>query len=395
MARRSASQPGADDPHNAHERTYARRDFGDGSVYQRKDGRWIAQIVIQETPRRFRRISAPRDNNTRQAALKLLDQLKADQRDDIDSTGGRMYLDRWLDYYLVTVVHVDQKAQNTQDDLKYLCEKVIYPELAAIRINALTHERLESWRERMRAKYSSSVVKRACQLLKRALRDAHERGMIRRNPASTLSNFEATTEPAHPLERAAADKLLAFTPRYGCGIAVACAIGLGLRLGEALALRWEDYDPDTQVMRIQRQVLDDAERTLSEPKRGSVRVLPVPPVLAQRLAVWHEKVGGAGFIAPTETGRPMSHANARRALHQMLKAAELPEGLTTWHGLRHTLGKRLTELGTSEAIMGKIFGHKGGTVTMRHYSHADVESLRPWIAAAENHGAAQEQRKSA
>jgi hypothetical protein len=71
-------------------------------------------------------------------------QIQDDVRDDIDATGGRMYLDHGLDYYLVTVVHVDQKAQNTQDDLKYLCEKVITPELAAIRINALPHERLEA-----------------------------------------------------------------------------------------------------------------------------------------------------------------------------------------------------------------------------------------------------------
>lgn len=398
MARRSGPDQGAGDdaptPPDRRARPARRRDFGDGSVYQRKDGRWVAQIVTQETPRRFRRLSAPRDNNTRQAALKLLDQLKADLRDDIDAVGGRMVLERWLDYYLVTVVHVEEKAQNTRDDLRYLCEKIIAPELAALRLSAITHERLEAWRDRMRERYADSVVKRACQLLKRALGEAHARGTIRRNPAHTLPSFEAATTSAATLSRTHADALLKVAPRYGCGIAVACALALGLRIGEALGLRWEDYDPILQVMRVERQVLDDAARTLAEPKRGSRRELPVPPDLAARLMDWRAKVGGVGFIAPAETGRPLSHGNARRALRQMLAAAALPEGLVTWHGLRHTLGLRLTELGTSEAIMGKILGHKGGSVT-RRYTHAEVEALRPWVVAAERHGAPQSGRRSA
>lgn len=359
----------------------ARRDFGDGSVYQRHDERWVAQIVTSQHPRRVRRIVTPRATNTRQAALKLLDRLKRELASGRDVATGRQTLTDWMDTFLVSVVGLAEKTPATQADYRYLSEYLILPDLGTARIETLSETQLERWRDAHRTHYAASVVKRACNLLRRALREAHERGAIPRNPARVLANFEArTTQPAH-LTPAQADAVTRAALRYRVGLAVVCALRLGLRVGEALGLRWSDYDRTTRTLRIQRQVLRD--RSTATPKYGGVRVLPVPPALAAMLDARYPADAPFGYLCTADNSElPIRYDNARRALATVLKTAKLEE-ITSWHGLRHTLGARLTELGATEAIMAAVFGHAGGTVTTARYSHADAEALRSWIDRAE------------
>lgn len=377
MARRRGTQPRQTDA----AATKPRRDYGDGSVYERKDGRWVAQIPISDHPRRFRRLLTPRGTNTRQAALKLLDQLKQEKASGRDVATGRVALDRWMEEYLNGVVRVMEKSVATQEDYEYLCKYLILPDLAKARIETITERQLERWREQRLAKYSPSVVKRAASLLKRALAEAHERGALPRNPARNLSDFEAPTEHAPILDPAQVDAVVAAAAHYRVGLAVIAALRLGLRLGEALALRWSDYDRTAKTMAVLRQVTPD--RVIKPPKYNSVRTLPVPPDLAALLDAAYDPQRPFGYICTADdSDLPIRHDNARRALRAVLAAAKHPNA-TTWHGLRHTLGSRLTDLNAAEAIIGAILGHKGGGSVTAGYSHAGVEALRSWVDAAE------------
>lgn len=369
-----------------------RRDRGDGSIYQDAKGRWTAQLCISQHPRRYRRAVAPRAENTRQAALKLLDRLKREAANGRDAQGGRQPLTAWLEEYLNDVVRVRAKAPATQDDYQYLCEYVILPELGRAPIATLTERQLLSWREARLAEYAPSVVKRACQLLSRALLEAYERGALPRNPARNLADFSAPTTHSPPLSAADTQALAAAAPHYHSGIAILCAVRLGLRVGEALGLQWRDYDPIRRTLTIERQIT--ARRAVAPPKYGSARVLPVPPGLAALLDERRPDVAApfAHLCTADDSDLPIRYDNARRALRTVLRAAGLSATVTTWHGLRHTLGARLTELGANEATIAAVLGHRGKSVTAR-YSHADVEAMRRWIDAAEGMEEARQQQK--
>lgn len=247
-------------------------------------------------------------------------------------------------------------------------------------------------REARLAEYAPSVVKRACQLLARALLEAYERGALPRNPARNLANFAAPTTHSRPLSSVETQALAAAAPHYHSGIAILCAVRLGLRVGEALGLQWRDYDPIRRTLTIERQVT--ARRAVAPPKYGSARVLPVPPALTALLDERRPDVAApfAHLCTADDSDLPIRYDNARRALRTVLRAAGLSATVTTWHGLRHTLGARLTELGANEATIAAVLGHRGKSVTAR-YSHADVESMRRWIDAAEGMEEARQQQK--
>lgn len=422
---RSRGTPNREDANSDGSRS-SRRDFGDGSVYERgSDGRWIAQLVISQHPKKFKRQVAPRSKNTRQEALKILDQLKRERDTGLDTTSGKMVLHAWMEYYLETVWRIDEKAPNTRDDALYLTQYLILPELGKAAIRSLTTEQLERWRDARLKDYAPSVVKRAAGLLKRALADAHERGALPRNPAYRLTKFDAPTAAPIPLTVKQTDTLVELVEEYNVGAAILCSVRLGLRIGEALALRWIDYNRAERTLKIGRQLLEQPGIVYGPTKNKLERIIPVPPGLAAFLDRWYERTGTSILICPSEQDTPITHRNARRALESIITRANYGEIVdmtcpecgkqgwetyaqlhqhrrrahkvklkpaseqveripseVTWHDLRHTTGARLTDLGASEAIIAAILGHIGGSVTAL-YSHAEVEALRIWIAGAE------------
>jgi len=62
-------------------------------------------------------------------------------------------------------------------------------------------------------------------------------------------------------------------------VLVALVAGTGLRIGEALALRTEDFDPDCQVLHVKRSVWHRCEQETS----NAIRLVDVPEPLAQVL----------------------------------------------------------------------------------------------------------------
>lgn len=88
--------------------------------------------------------------------------------------------------------------------------------------------------------------------------------------------------------------------------------GSGLRVGEALALRPEDFSPDCRVVHVTRSLYRGKEQP---PKsESSIREVDIPDSLA---AVMRDYVmGKTGYLFATRFGRPFSQRNLLRTLHE-------------------------------------------------------------------------------
>ena len=116
----------------------------------------------------------------------------------------------------------------------------------------------------------------------------------------------------------------------------------GLRLGEALALQWDDLDFSAREIRVERALFG---RDLSMPKSGHGRTVDVSKQLTEALrglqaARKAEKLRrGLQELPPwvfvSHVGTPLDHANVEKAFKRVLKAAGLPMHFTP-HCLRHT-----------------------------------------------------------
>lgn len=136
----------------------------------------------------------------------------------------------------------------------------------------------------------------------------------------------------------------------------------GFRINELLAMRPEDYDPET-----------DALTGGSKTEAGRGRTVPVHPRIKPYILKRLE--AGGDHIICGARGRGMSAAGYRANVwEKVVKAAGLPLASTP-HWCRHTAASMMKEAGVDELAMRRILGHSDRSVT-DHYTHVDIDFLR-------------------
>jgi integrase len=156
---------------------------------------------------------------------------------------------------------------------------------------------------------------------------------------------------------------------------------MGMRLGELLALRWKDVDPDACVLRVTATLKRDKEDQWmwAEPKtRRSRRQIALSPVAvaalrAHRLRQREErlKMGPAwtdyDLVFATEAGTPLYGGNVYRAFQRLQARAGLPT--IRFHDLRHTCATMLLSARVNLKVVSEMLGHASVAITLDIYSH--------------------------
>lgn len=170
-------------------------------------------------------------------------------------------------------------------------------------------------------------------------------------------------------------------------------LGLGLRRGEVLGLRWVDLDWEARTIRVTQQVQLVAKKVIiSSPKtEGSGRLLPLAPGMLTQLrqkqaaqeqerTVLGEAWQDSGLIFATENGTPTSPRNLNRTFDGAW--AKLTD--VRLHDLRHTFATLLGELGVAEGVIGALLGHMPSNIT-QHYARATMTAMREAVEQLATH----------
>jgi integrase len=182
-----------------------------------------------------------------------------------------------------------------------------------------------------------------------------------------------------------AQKFIQTSETYRLGPLYCTMLALGVRLGEALALRWEDVSLDhatAHVTRaIQRIELPDGTSELQfvEPKSDkSYRMVVIPASIVvmlgkhraaqnrERLLVGARWRSG-GLVFASTIGTPLDERNVRRDFVALLKAAKLP--VMRLHDLRHSYATILLAAGEHPKVVQETLGHSSVQLTLDTYSH--------------------------
>lgn len=204
------------------------------------------------------------------------------------------------------------------------------------------------------------------------------RGALASNPVGGLERRErpqGQPREMRILQRHEIARLLAAAPPAHRPL-LATLVFCGLRIGEALALRWSDVDLDARRIRVRLQI-DAATGRRVEPKTATAkREVIVMPALARMLATHratapHPRADDPLFAS--RAGTPLLRSNVRaRILRPAIHAAGLggPErpALRT-HDLRHTFASLLIAAGASVVFVAHQMGHAKPTVTLDVYAH--------------------------
>jgi integrase len=201
---------------------------------------------------------------------------------------------------------------------------------------------------------------------------------VSRNPISLVQNRGATqrVRKARSLTVRQFHALLNELHEPFATIALLC-ICLGLRISEALALRWEDLDWLRSRVSIRRGIV---QQHVDECKtEASAKTFIVADDLLTRLKTWRQasqfsETGDWVFASPFNLGRlPYSYTGTRQELARASDVAGL--GHISTHAFRHTYRSWLDAVKTPIAVQQKMMRHTDIRTTMNVYGDVVTDEM--------------------
>jgi integrase len=182
---------------------------------------------------------------------------------------------------------------------------------------------------------------------------------VKHNEYITEEQF-LTFDQAERLIRAAAPEWRTF---------IVVALKTGLRVGELLALKWEDIDLVAGQLVVRRTLWRGQE---GPPKGGRNRKVPLSDEAITVLKA-HRHLKGP-YVFCEADGRRLTHSRVKDVVPSTCRKAQLAKRLTT-HGLRHTFASHLVMRGVLLMAVKELLGHESIEMTLR-YSHLSPDVKR-------------------
>jgi len=239
---------------------------GDGTVYQRKDGRWEAAGYVLAPGDTRKRIHVY--GTTRKDALAQLTEKIATSNRGIPAPTAQGSLAAFLTYWLETVA-VHRLRENTHTRYTAVVRLYLLPGLGRKKLAKFTARDVRTWLDQLRTtcqccargldtardqpqccaagtccrkRLSPLTLAYVHSVLKSALEHAVREEEIPRNVARNVRMGTPRPRRFEPLTAEEARALLTATNGHRLSALFELALRTGLRKGELLGLRWEDLD---------------------------------------------------------------------------------------------------------------------------------------------------------
>jgi integrase len=357
-----------------------KRGNGEGSIYQREvDGRWFGSIVVGfDTKGRQKRrtVSA----KSRREVVSKLTKLQRDISDglspQLESISLAQLLSRWHEDVLPR-----QVKESAQQHYWSIARVHLIPILGAKKLSALTTLDVDSLlAAKARQGCSPSTVRRIRAVLCQAIDQGVRWGYVTRNVAKLSRSPKLTRNEGRTMSPQQVRIFLSALSGHPHESLYALMLATGLRRGEALGLRWVDYDEEFGTLQVCRQLQRLASglvavETKTTTSRRSVN-LPrgiVGMLETRRKQQAKESINlgqewiNSGYIFTTKLGTPLDPRNLLREFKGVCEAA----GLGDWHihELRHSAASLMLAQGVKIQVVSDILGHASIRMTADVYGH--------------------------
>ena len=350
-----------------------RKPPGEGTVCQRKDGRWQASLQVHGVRKT---VYAKTEREARQKLAELRKQaaLQGALPDPGKRTVGDL-LDAWLE------VNAPNWRPRTLEDRQTLCNVHIRPALGKVRLERLSPQRIQALYSALLRDGKGRTAQKAHCVLHAALGLAVRWGWLPQNPCDRVQPPRHHTRRRDVWTPQDLGRFLQGAEGHPLYPLWAFLLASGCRLGEALALTWQDIDWQAGTVTISKSLQRvGGEWLLQPPKtKAGERTLTLPSwglsaLKGQRAqqARWRLQAGARwcnewGLVFTGRDGSPLHRPCVARALRQACQRLGLPP--LTPHGLRHLHASLLLDAGLSVPEVAARLGHANPVVTMSVYAH--------------------------
>jgi integrase len=230
---------------------------------------------------------------------------------------------------------------------------------------------------------AAGTVRHTHTVVRNALSDAVEWGMIPFNPVDRAKPPKKTTAPVETMPTPDEARALLEVGDSHRLKALWYTLALsGCRRGEALGLQWTDIDEDKKLIYIRRALTSDGSlRSIHEPKTAQGRrTLAGTPYLLELLsqhrhqqklerlakgAMWKNS---AGYVFVTRSGGLLWPNDVWAMFKRLLKKANLRKDIRV-HDLRHAMASFWLANGVPVKVVSERLGHANIGITLQIYGH--------------------------
>lgn len=284
------------------------------------------------------------------------------------------WLKQWLEFYIKP-----SAKERTYNKYARIAHNHISPVLGDRDMEELTALELQKFSVDLINKgMAPNTVNGIISILKCSLLRAESLGIVDKQYVDAIYRPKTKEKDVESLSREEQRKIeqYIFDTKDDCRFGMVLGMYTGLRVGELLALKWDDIDFAKGIMTVNKSCHDswkDGEfvKVIDTPKTdSSIRKIPIPKQLISKLKELKKKAKGE-YVVIGKTQYGAQVRSYQRSFENLLDLLGIPhKGI---HCLRHTFATRALEVGMDVKTLSEILGHKSPMVTLKRYTHSMIE----------------------
>ena len=293
-----------------------------------------------------------------------------------------MKLKNWLEVWLNKYTKHTVKLR-TYGRYEYIIEKHINPklgdyeleELSPVLLQDFVLDKIEHGNLKTNGPLANNSVIGIVNVLKNALGLAKSLEIIQKDYTNKIKLPQAIEKEVTAFDKLEQDKLVKFCleAKKKNYVGIVICLYTGIRLGELLALTWNDIDLNSGIMNITKTAYRIKENgtpriVVDKPKtKNSSRIIPLPKQLIEILKQVKKKSNSL-YVLSTRNGGMVGTREYQKTYQRILAKLDIP--YKNFHSLRHTFATRAVEMGMDVKTLSEILGHKNPMITLQRYTHS-------------------------
>lgn len=341
-------------------------------------------------------------SSSKDEVINKMAEYKTQMNNGLTSTDEKITVEQWFYTWLFEYRINDLKATSFTKYEGIYRNHIKGTSIGKKKLSAIRATDLQSYYNVLLEEGSSpNVIKTINKHLKTCLGEAVKQGIIVRNYC-TFVTLPKATESQEEEDDAICfftveeqQQFIASLDKHRNRAFFVLALGSGLRLGELLALKWNDIDFTNNTVSVTKAISQvskisrDGTRTWSmvehPPKtKSSIRTVPLPSKTIDALKKhqlqqnkeilkYGELYERNNLVFCTELGTYTDIRNMTRSYTRALAHTDIPH--KKFHSLRHTYATRLFEKNIPPKKVQKLMGHSDLATTMNIYTHVMPEEM--------------------
>ena len=384
----------------------------EGSIFQRSDGRWGGALTMgyDENGKIIRKTIY---GKTQAEVAKKLSEISGRVKSNSYELVENSDLEKLMFEYLMTFKKSTVSPRTFEGNIRNFKLHIV-PHIGKMKVYEIDNYTIQKFVNILLDQgYSVDTIKKCKHLLNQFFEYSIENKWIYTNPTLKVKvkgkrnvYEEDDDERYKALPPEIRDKFLDALNKDEANFIKPLCITLmfaGLRIGEALALKWKNVDFANKTIKIERAItqtlkfdeqgnVKDRTTVIGDTKTAcSVRDIPVTDIVLETLKQWKEKqnkrqetnpnvtailTAPTSFVFANDNGSYRTYYGTRVIFDRFKRRNGLNKHHIHFHGLRHTSSNMLFEMNENPKVIQQLLGHKDVKTTITVYNNVNSDYVK-------------------